>query len=316
MKGCSQFCNDTLSRDDYQVTFRVKYKENEDSVVSSGVLLEKVEKDDSPLLPKDKEHSRRISSFIIPYRNHNFGVSISYFNTGIAIFLLMTPVTYYLVDTLDVDATQLSAFITLVYLPWSMKFIFGLITDCFSIFGYRRKSWMIIGWFTYILFNFILCFFSEPSLIFVTTLMFISTCGYLFADVCNDAQSIERSKFECIELKGAFQTSMYAIRSVGMSIGAIQSGILYNTSIWGWGLTLSQLFILAAMIPLTTVVPYAYFIEEIKSKEEIPTVTYTFWNVWKVFQMKAVWSPMIFYIPYYCLQLSNAAWTNFLIAGK
>ena len=31
-------------------------------------------------------------------------------------------------------------------LPWSLKFIFGMVNDCFPICGYRRKPYMIMGW--------------------------------------------------------------------------------------------------------------------------------------------------------------------------
>ena len=31
-------------------------------------------------------------------------------------------------------------------LPWSFKFLFGLINDCVPWFGYRRKPYMCLGW--------------------------------------------------------------------------------------------------------------------------------------------------------------------------
>ena len=30
-------------------------------------------------------------------------------------------------------------------LPWSFKFLFGMINDCFPIYGYHRKPYMVIG---------------------------------------------------------------------------------------------------------------------------------------------------------------------------
>ncbi|KAF1784805.1 Major facilitator superfamily domain [Phytophthora cactorum] len=34
----------------------------------------------------------------------------------------------------------------LIALPWSLKTFFGIITDCYPIFGYRRRPYMVIGW--------------------------------------------------------------------------------------------------------------------------------------------------------------------------
>ena len=31
-------------------------------------------------------------------------------------------------------------------LPWSFKFAFGMVNDCFPIGGYHRKPYMVIGW--------------------------------------------------------------------------------------------------------------------------------------------------------------------------
>jgi MFS-type transporter involved in bile tolerance (Atg22 family) len=35
-------------------------------------------------------------------------------------------------------------YITIVYIPWSFKILYGLISDNVPIFGSKRKSWLII----------------------------------------------------------------------------------------------------------------------------------------------------------------------------
>lgn len=270
----------------------------------------------SLLRGSDGSVTRALPAIIHPFRLENYGISVSFFNTGIAISLLITPVTYYLINTVGASSSQVNAFITLVYLPWSLKFIFGIITDTVSIFGWRRKSWMLIGWISYCLLNIMVTFFEKPGLVFITVVLFFSTSAYLQADVCNDAQSIERSKFEPIELRGSYQTAMYTIRGFGMIISSIQATLLYNTSSFGWGLTLSQLFWLSVLIPATTVIPFTYFVVELKHKGPLPTVMESILKIWDVLQLKAVWYPLIFYLLYNCLQLSNSAWSNYLVLGK
>eukprot|EP01033_Poteriospumella_lacustris_P007168 gene7168-5160_t len=98
-----------------------------------------------------------------------------------------------------------------------------------------------------------------------------------------------------------------------MIIGAMQATLLYNTSSFGWGLTLSQLFWLSVLIPATTVIPFTYFVVELKHKGPLPTVVESIFKIWDVLQLKAVWYPLIFYLLYNCLQLSNSAWSNYLV---
>ena len=103
--------------------------------------------------------------FLNPFKMKNVGIMMAYFSIGVAIYILTTPVAYYLVDYLDTSSTAYSAYATLISLPWSFKFAFGMITDGNPMFnGYRRKSWLFIGWSLYVLFLFILFLLETPSL--------------------------------------------------------------------------------------------------------------------------------------------------------
>ncbi|RHY06535.1 hypothetical protein DYB25_009653, partial [Aphanomyces astaci] len=47
---------------------------------------------------------------------------------------------------LQLEGYQTASYNTLVTLGWSFKVFMGMLSDCYPIFGYRRKSWMLIGW--------------------------------------------------------------------------------------------------------------------------------------------------------------------------
>lgn len=303
-----EFFHEAFGATDYELTMK-------------GIKPSAEERDDefSSLLGTDKGGiiKRRFPATIHPFRLENYGIAISFFNTGIALFLLTTPATYYLINELGASSSQVNAFVTLTALPWSMKLLFGFVTDGISIFGYRRKSWMLLGWILYCFFLSIISFVERPGITIITTIMFLSTCAYIQADVCNDAQSIERSKFEPVELRGSYQTTMTTIRGFGMIIGSLQAALLYNTTSFGWGLTLQQLFWLGALIPMTTIIPFSYLVVELKNREHyLPDLFDSLQKVWEILQLKAVWYPLIFYLPYYCLQLSNSALSNYMVLGN
>ena len=156
--------------------------------------------------------------FLNPFIMPNAGIFLSYFNVGIAIYILQAPLSYYLIDTLDISSTSYNAYFTLVALPWSLKFLLGSLTDGVPIFGYRRKSWLLIGWVLYILAALGLAFVSEPSFLATAFISFIMTCSYILSDVCNDALCVERARHEQEEIKGAIQTAGYTIRSTALRL--------------------------------------------------------------------------------------------------
>jgi len=242
---------------------------------------------------------KRVASFLNPYTWENSGISLSYFDVGIAIYFLGTPISYYLIDTLDVSSTSYSAYATLVSLPWCLKFIFGMISDGAPIFGYRRKSWLIIGWLLFVGISFFLASLGQPDLTYTAVFMFLMTCSYLLSDVCTDCLCVERARHESEELKGTLQTNGYTIRAFGCVIGAILGTLLYNTSSWGWGLTIAQLFALNALIPMTGVLPAAWGLDELAATGAAPTFLEQCNSIWTTLQLRAVWWPMIFIYTYY-----------------
>jgi MFS family permease len=258
---------------------------------------------------------KNIPYYLNPYIFPNAALFLSYFNVGIAIYLMTTPLSVYLINTLDVSSIKYNAYVTMISLPWSLKFIFGTLSDSVSIVGYRRKSWLLIGWCIFIALAFYLASVARPSFPVVASITFIMTCSFLLSDVVNDAMCVQRARAEYEENKGAIQTVAYTIRSYGCVIGAILGTVLYNTDNWGWGLTISQLFLLSALIPLLTLIPTMWNVEEITGTRPIPSVLEVIKDIWNTLQLRAVWYPMIFIYTYSVFQIPNSAWTNFLILG-
>ncbi|KAJ0388976.1 hypothetical protein ATCC90586_011634 [Pythium insidiosum] len=52
----------------------------------------------------------------------------------------------FLTAYLNMEGTQTASARVLLTMPWSFKFLFGIITDCFPIMGFRRRPYMLIGW--------------------------------------------------------------------------------------------------------------------------------------------------------------------------
>jgi MFS-type transporter involved in bile tolerance (Atg22 family) len=159
----------------------------------------------------------------------NRGIAMSYLAVGFGLYFIMTPIQFYMVDTLDATAGQQSVVIGLLHLPWALKICFGFITDSLPIYGYRRKSYFMIGWGLYVLCNCLLATVNEPSLPILACGIFLMTSSFVQADVCTDAILVERSKtYENEETRGTLQATGYSIRFFGSIIGAALGAVLYN----------------------------------------------------------------------------------------
>src|ERR1700756_5119924 len=59
--------------------------------------------------------------------------------------LIAQPLNYYLKAAQGWTPLQITGFITVFNLPWIIKPLYGLISDFVPLFGYRRKSYLIIA---------------------------------------------------------------------------------------------------------------------------------------------------------------------------
>jgi len=135
----------------------------------------------------------------------------------------------------------------------------------------------------------------------------------MLADVAADALVVERSAFETYEALGLLRTEAYVIRSAGGIIGAILGGILYNKSDWGWGLTIGQLCILQALIPIFTLAPLCTFLFD--PGDGFRPLRQQLEEIWELVQRRTVWYPMSFIYIFSALQITNPVWTNYLVDG-
>ena len=59
--------------------------------------------------------------------------------------LISQPLNYYLKQVHGWTAVQITAFLTVFNLPWFFKPLYGIVSDFVPLFGYRRKSWLLLA---------------------------------------------------------------------------------------------------------------------------------------------------------------------------
>lgn len=163
-----------------------------------------------------------------PMINH-VGIIANYFSVGLMIggsTSLLYPV---LIVKAGATASLMTASYAVVMLFWSYKIVFGFLSDCFPIFGYKRKPYIVIGW----------CFCAAVLIALAKegndvdprhlVIMFaLANLGYVWADVASDGFMVWIAHREPIEKRGKMQTLVYSMNKLGQI--AINLIILFGFS--------------------------------------------------------------------------------------
>lgn len=71
-------------------------------------------------------------------------------------------------------------------LPWSLKLVFGFISDVFPIFGLHRKPYLTLGAIIYSFFSVLYAISEKDDVVLLAGSLFISTLGMIMLDVMAD----------------------------------------------------------------------------------------------------------------------------------
>lgn len=304
----------------YQEDLHTTYAPNHNTFLYNYFPIEYVEK----LYPSNLPRSIQL------LRLENIAVPACYLCVGLLQGLSGPFINVY-PQFLGASEAQQTSISAIKSLPASFKLLFGFFSDNVPFMGFRRKSYMFIGWAMSSLSMMILLSFSNlervadvanddevavnkafspaedaPSIPFLTLSLLIFGTGFWFADVMGDSIVAEKAKLEPEESRGQLQSTCYACRFFGLMVAAPISTVLYSK--FGPQIIVT----LMALLPMTMLVPIYYLYEvkhaEIKSTREQCS------EIWNTVCSRAVWQPMGFVYIYNVLQIGNAAWREFLLS--
>lgn len=199
---------------------------------------------------------------------------------------------------------------TLSSLPASFKILFGFLSDSTPFFGYRRKSYMMLGW----LINaaasaslyYIVVTEGRPTLPFLSLTTFLSGFGLWFADVMADSLVAEKARHEPPALRGSLQSSCYSARFFATLVGAPTGLVAYTYGP-------DKVLLIMALAPVFLVtLPLVRLRESKVSELYIPSPREQCQAIWEAVCRRSVWQPMSFVFLFNVLQTGNGAWRLFL----
>src|SRR5438067_6245528 len=87
--------------------------------------------------PEDHDRIRRLMFF--------FGLVYVVEGIGQTGGIIAQPLSYYLKEVHAWTPVQVTAFVTVFNFPWIIKPVYGMVSDFLPLFGYRRKSYLLLA---------------------------------------------------------------------------------------------------------------------------------------------------------------------------
>lgn len=131
-------------------------------------------------------------------------------------------VSFLLKDVLKMTAEQAAYFAAITIVGWAIKPLWGIISDTFPVFGYRRKSYLIFTSVFAAAIWLVLGRIENYSTSTLILLFSLSSVSYAFMDVLCDALMIERGKAH--NLTGRFQSIQWTAVYVASIFAALGGG--------------------------------------------------------------------------------------------
>lgn len=148
--------------------------------------------------------------------------ALIYFGQGIY-NLPSQSIFYWLKDALGLSVAKIAYISAFATIPWCIKPLYGLISDMFPLFGYRRKSYLILNYISIGLMGLYIFFFGLTvfSLIIINVL-----CAIAFAmnDVCCDGIMVEKG--QQYKMTGKFQSVQWGAINIATLFTGLCGGII------------------------------------------------------------------------------------------
>ncbi|OQR86536.1 Folate-Biopterin Transporter (FBT) Family [Thraustotheca clavata] len=244
---------------------------------------------------------------------------------GVGLILGALPALAYPVYNvyLQMEGYQVASYNALMRLPWSLKIFMGIFSDCLPIRGYRRRSYMLIGWIVCGVCCAIMAATPFPHSYYgidrlqglpltniskddqeqymnlsapqsgslFIMLSTLAAFGSVLVAVASDAMTVQYAQREPIAVRGRVQTMAYIVRDSFRQLPAILIGFAMNSPRYGgnfsWSLSPNVIYGLMIIPPIFGIFTAVWYLVE----EQIERVSWRhyFRSLWHLLQLRVLW---------------------------
>lgn len=171
-------------------------------------------------------------------------ICLIYFTQGFRSFV-WTAISYQLKDNLHLTPSASQFVFSVAFFPWSIKPLYGILSDCIPIKGSKRISYLIIATVLSLVPWFILGLSStlRNSTWHLMVFLTVQNLGSAMADVVVDAMIAEAVRYDKAKFAGDLQSLSWSSMAVGGICGSLLGGIALSS------LQIDAIFLLFSVLP-------------------------------------------------------------------
>ena len=207
--------------------------------------------------------------------------------------LIAQPLNYFLKQIYEWTPVQVTAYLTVLNLPWIIKPVYGIVSDFLPLFGYRRKTYLVLAnaaaagaycWVTQI---------TAPSeLVFV---LLLTAYGMAISSTVCGAVLVENG--QRFGASDAFVNQQWLWFNIAAMASAFIGGELVERLSPGTALHAAAGVI--AIAPLAAVFAAWFLISERASRINLPEMKKTFASLLAALTLRDLWVIALFLFFYY-----------------
>jgi predicted MFS family arabinose efflux permease len=212
---------------------------------------------------------------------------------GQIVGLISQPLNYYLKEVHGFNPLQVTAFLTIFNLPWIIKPVYGLVSDFVPLFGYRRKSYLIIANIAAIAGYLWVTQLNAPGDL-VFALMLTAYAMAISSTLCG-AVLVENG--HQLQQSGTFVNQQWLWFNVAAMIAAVVGGQLVEHLAPATALHTAAAII--AIAPCAVIVGTLFLVPEKKTKANLAGMKDTLRGLVTAFRRRELWIVAMFIFLYY-----------------
>ncbi len=231
------------------------------------------------------------------------GILTVYFVQGV-LGLARLAVSFFLKDELGLGPAQMAALLGVSAFPWVIKPLFGFLSDGIPLFGYRRRSYLvlsgILGSLSWLALSSIVHSTWAATICIVT-----SSLSVAVSDVIVDSVVVERARGESIEKTGSLQSISWAVSALGGLLTAYLSGWLLEQ----YGAKV--IFAITAIFPLLVCFVSVLIAEDMVKQQATFLPKEQISQIWSTFKQKRILLPTLFLVIWQATPSAESAFFYF-----
>ncbi|ELR98248.1 folate/biopterin family MFS transporter [Gloeocapsa sp. PCC 73106] len=225
-----------------------------------------------------------------------------YFVQGI-LGLARLAVSFFLKDDLGLTPAEVAALTGVAAFPWVIKPFFGFLSDALPLFGYRRRSYLVLSGILGTLGWLALATVAHSALTAMIALLVISI-SVAIADVIADSLVVERARGESQAKVGSLQSLSWGCAALGGLITAYLSGWLLQQ------LSNQAIFQITAIFPLIVTAIAGLISEQPQEVTVQPKQGVS--KLWSAVRQRSIWLPTAFIFIWQATPNAESAFFFFL----